>query len=932
MKLTLQWIFAAAYGIVALIAGWGGVLELNPPLPSPTASNPDPLPLLVNAGMATAAAFYFLTAGLFGLAAALSVRAALAKRAGGIVDGLNLAFAAFLTVIGVYLAWYGGQLAVLGGSLQYVVSGIALVAVAVLLVRRNALAAVIYAGIVAMSLVWAVVEAGLDFIALMPRVAAWVVVGVWFVTPWHRAAMGRTAQNRIDARGRWVALAQLAGIVLLAAGALQTPGSVEGTRNALAASSPITDWRHYGNVPEGQRFAQIDQINAGNVGQLQEAWRFRTGVGYDNKNTPLMVGDLLYHCTADIKVIALEATTGREVWRHDTQTWPGGADSLASAPVNSARACRGVGYHEAPAGGAGQCAKRILVGTTDARLIAMDALNGRRCVDFGFDGEVNLRSGLGPHAPSQYFVTAPPLIAGNRVIVGGLVSDNQQLGNPSGVVRAYDAITGEFIWAWDMGNPGYHGLPEEGGEYTRGTPNVWSSMSYDPGLGLIYAPTGNASPDYFDGDLRSEFTEKYASSIVAIDAATGEPRWVYQTVHRDIWDYDVPAQPVLVDIRKDGAGELIPAVAQPTKMGEIYLLDRRTGTPIFDTPEMPAPQNPEPGERVAATQPLSPLPHFRETMQEHDMWGLTPLDQLHCRIEFRKMRYEGRYTPPMRGGGGYGQADDTWGGTFQLPGNLGGFNWGSVSVDADNGLLVAAPMRMGSRLVLKSQEDRAQDAARNTERRAERAAARGESVEMPVGAEPRASSPPASTQEGAQFDQSRILYRGESAPFMSGWRLPLPFLRNAQGQGLLTELPCPEPPYGEMAVIDLNTNKLLWRRPFGSMQESGPFGIKSGLPFMVGTPVMAGSITTRGGLIFHGGAMDSTFRAFDLRTGEVKWEAALPGSAHAMPITYVGADGRQYVVITVPNPSWRYPRAPGAAGFAPTDALGGYVIAFALPD
>src|SRR5690606_27199677 len=258
-----------------------------------------------------------------------------------------------------------------------------------------------------------------------------------------------------------------------------------------------------------------------------------------------------------------------------------------------------------PAEYAGMCPKRIITNTTDARLLALDALTGRPCTDFGFDGEINLKSGLGPSNPGEYMVTSAPLIAGDLAVVGGWVADNQQLGQVSGVLRAYNSLAGALAWAWDMGNPGYNGLPEEGGQYTRGTPNIWTNTSYDPELNLIFAPTGNASPDYY-GPKRRDFDEQYSSSVVAIDAATGQPRWTYQTVHHDIWDWDVPSQPTLVDITKDG--QRIPVVVQPTKRGEVFVLDRRTGAPVWPATtcpdgstadaagECPVPQDPVDGE------------------------------------------------------------------------------------------------------------------------------------------------------------------------------------------------------------------------------------------------------------------------------------------------------------------------------------------------
>ena len=415
------------------------------------------------------------------------------------------------------------------------------------------------------------------------------------------------------------------------------------------------------------RSAQLQDINTDTVGGLKEIWRFRTGVEEDFKATPLNVNGMLYICAALNVVIAIDDATGKEIWRHTP-------DVTAPAAHQYARTCRGVGYHEAPEGYAGQCPKRVITSTVDARIIALDAITGATCTDFGSDGSVDLRKGMSPHEPQDYYITSSPLVAGDNLVVGGQVLDSQDLGLPSGVVRAFNAMSGKFVWAWDLGNPGEHGEPAEGETYTPGTPNSWSIMSYDPELDLIYAPTGNASPDYYGG-ARRKFDDEWSSAVVAIDGKTGEPRWKYQTVHHDIWDYDVPAQPVLVDVTHDG--EKVPSVAVPTKMGDIFLLDRRDGSPVHPIEERPAPQNPEAGEYLSPTQPFSPLPNFHPYRYEKDMWGMTPLDQMVCRIEYRMMRYEGMYTPPTAPGG-------LKTGTLLYPGNFGGFNWGSVSVDADN--------------------------------------------------------------------------------------------------------------------------------------------------------------------------------------------------------------------------------------------------------
>ena len=279
-------------------------------------------------------------------------------------------------------------------------------------------------------------------------------------------------------------------------------------------------------------------------------------------------------------VVALDAETGAKRWEFDPQ--------MKIAPVGFNGTCRGVSYYHAPEGYSGDCPARIIMGTTDARLMALDAATGERCQGFGNNGEVDLMKGIGEAKPNIYLVTTPPLIARNLAVVGTRVADNFEVDEPSGVVRAYDAITGKFTWAWDMGRPGVNTEPAEGEQYTRGTPNVWTLMSYDDALGLVYAPTGNSTPDFF-GAHRNDASEKYSSSVVALDVTDGSVRWSFQTVHHDVWDYDVPSQPTLVDLPQ-ADGSVVPALVQPTKRGELFLLDRRTGTPIADVEERAVPQ------------------------------------------------------------------------------------------------------------------------------------------------------------------------------------------------------------------------------------------------------------------------------------------------------------------------------------------------------
>ncbi len=804
----------------------------------------------------------------------------------------------FLSLFGVLCVLLGGYLAYLGGSVYYVLAGVAVLVTWWSLIRGDTRAIKVYGGLLAATLVWAIYEADLDFLSLLPRVAMFAVLGLWFVTPWYHKSLERKGNTDTYSQ-KWIVIPSIATVAVLAIAAGQ--GYIQngtGTVREVSKAEPAIDWRHWGNSAGGSRFAEVDQINTETVSELKEVWRFRTGVSEVFKSVPLQVGNHLYICAADNIVIALDSDTGEEIWRHDPEI-------QLSSQSQYMKTCRGVGYHEAPADYTGECSKRVVIGALDARLIALDASTGERCSDFGEDGEVDLTKGMGITHDYQYSVTAPPLVAGDVLVVGGMVADTQELGMPSGVVRAYDVLNGDFVWAWDLGNPGEHGEPAEGETYTPGTPNVWTVMSYDSELDLVYAPTGNPPPDYYGGARRS-FDDEFSSSVVAIDAATGAARWKYQTVHHDIWDYDLPAQPVLVDVDRDG--ERVPAVAVPTKMGDIFLLDRRDGTQVFPMEEQAAPQNPEAGEYLSPTQPVSALPNFHPYRHEKDMWGLTPLDQMVCRIEYKMTRYDGMYTPPTAVG------PLLTGGTLIAPGNFGGFNWGSVSVDADNGLLVATPMLLVHRLMLFTPEQVAKAGPIAKFLLGENHPAVRLNPDSPI-PEPRDPDP------DNPYDHARINYYGMPQPFLSR---------------LGTGVPCFEPPWSRIAVIDLNTRELLWSRPLGSMKEAGPFGIRSGLPFDVGVAVQGSTLTTRGGLTFMSSAMDSTVRAFDVRSGEVKWSAGLPGNSQAQPMTYQSQkNGKQHLIVTVPNPSWRYPRDPRSGTYLDSqgvDGKGGYVIAYALED
>ncbi|MET0376010.1 MAG: membrane-bound PQQ-dependent dehydrogenase, glucose/quinate/shikimate family, partial [Rhizorhabdus sp.] len=473
----------------------------------------------------------------------------------------------------------------------------------------------------------------------------------------------------------------------------------------------------------------------------------------------------------------------------------------------------------------------------DARLIAVDAATGRPCPGFGNGGAVDLKVDMGLIDPGYYTQTAAPLVAGDVVIVGGRISDNVSTGLAGGVVRAYDVSTGDLRWAWDPGNPAITRRPPLGQTYTRATPNVWAGMSYDATLGLVYLGTGNTTPDFFGG-VRTARDNEWNSSVVALNVANGRPRWRFQTVHKDLWDFDVPAQPLLYDV-PDGRGGTQPALIQVTKQGQIFMLNRATGRPIAPVTERPVPQGTIPGEHYSPTQPFSSMPSIgTATLHESDMWGATPIDQMLCRIGFRRMRYQGAFTPP---------GTDT---ALQWPGSLGGMNWGSVSIDMTTGYMLVNDMRIGlwNRLIPRAQ--------------------------MPSG--------PASGTEMGVSTMTGTPYGSKRDRFVS-----------------IAGIPCQKPPYGTMTAIDLARRKVAWQVPLGTVKDTGPFGIKMHMPIPIGMPTLGGSLATESGLIFFAGTQDYYLRALDSATGLELWKGRLPVGSGGSPMTYRSPrTNRQYVVIT----------------------------------
>ncbi len=748
-----------------------------------------------------------------------------------------------LVLVGLVLAVGGVRLATLGGSWYYLITGVVMVVSGLLFALRRMAGFWLFAAVFVGTVVWSLAEVGLDFWPLVPRLAPVLVLGLLAFLVLPRLSLGRV---RAPA---WAGALVLLAVLVAGGAAMFVPhGVIEGSASAgVGTAAPDATgesrWQYYGRTPSGTRYAPFAQINKDNVHQLEEAWTFRTGdiagPGSENQNTPTQIGDTVYVCTPHSQVFALDADTGAQKWKFDPK-----------ADAKIWNRCRGVAYYEpaavtarvgdvpAPAP-APTCAQRIVLTTVDARMIQLDAKTGEPCAGFGNGGTVDLKQGMGEVKPLYYFQTSMPTVMRNVVVVGGWVFDGREIDEPSGVVRAFSADTGELVWAWDLGNPNITKLPPPGESYTRSTPNVWSTPAFDDQLGLIYLPTGNNPPDFW-GAQRSKASEEYSSSIVAVDVTTGKERWKFQTVHHDIWDYDVPAQPALYDV-PDGKGGTVPALIQITKRGQIFMLDRRDGKPIAEVKEQAVPQGGQEGDWTSKTQPYSVgMPSVgTEPLSEARMWGATWFDQLACRIAFKQLRYEGEFTPP------------TTTPSLIYPGYYGGMNWGSASIDEHNGILVVNDIRMPQLVRLIPRAD--VDDKKIT-------------LSHGVGMHPQSGTPYAITQQA--------------------FNSPL-------------GIPCHAPAWGTVTGIDLKTRQIVWQRPAGTVQDAVVSGVKAGVPVPLGMPTLGGPITTAGGLTFYGGTQDYYLRAYDTLTGKELWKGRMPVGGQATPMSYVSPkSGQQYVVMS----------------------------------
>jgi len=757
----------------------------------------------------------------------------------------------FTVLSALYLLIGGAWLAAIGGSAYYIVTGAVMLGVAWLLYRRRPGALALYALILVGTAVWSLWEAGSDFWALAPRSGVLVIFGVWLLLVYWRREPTR----------RWNA-GSLLGALLIWVGVLvyahfNDPQTIDGSLRAQAGAAlasagdvPASEWPAYGRTQEGTRYSPLQQITPENVNDLQVAWTFRTG---DMKGpndpgeitdevTPIKIGDLLYLCSPHQILFALDASTGALRWKFDPE--------LKTDPSFQHVTCRGVSYVDlgagvAPAGGAAPvagsdaaCTRRIILPVNNGHLYALDAVTGARCVDFAKRGDLDLQLGMPvPNRPrNMYMPTSPPIVTDRVIVVAGSVEDNYSTREPSGVIRGYDVRSGALLWAFDPGARDPNHIPGPGQHYSWNSPNSWAPSAYDKALDIVYIPMGVGTPDIWGGHRTPE-QERYANGLLALHASTGKLAWFYQTVHHDLWDMDLPSQPTLADIPARDGG-IVPVVYTPTKTGNLFVLDRRTGALVVPAPERPVPQGPAPGDRLSPTQPFSELTYRPEKpLSGADMWGATIYDQLMCRIIFHRLRYEGIFTPPSVQG------------TLVFPGNLGMFEWGGIAVDTDRKIAIANPISLPfvSRLVPRGPDN---------------------PVEPKPGTRSGGSELGLQTQFGTPFGVML-------SPFLS----PL-------------GLPCRQPAWGYISAIDLKTHKIVWKKRIGTTRDSAPVP----LPFKVGMPMLGGPIVTAGGVAFISATADYYLRAFDVNSGKQLWESRLPAGGQATPMSY-SVNGKQYVVI-----------------------------------
>ncbi|MGH7288217.1 MAG: pyrroloquinoline quinone-dependent dehydrogenase [Myxococcota bacterium] len=612
------------------------------------------------------------------------------------------------------------------------------------------------------------------------------------------------------------------------------------------AAAQVADWPVTEGAPGGGRFSPLTEITPENVTQLRVAWTYRHGDFWEGsfplrvnrgstfESTPIVVDGWLFFTTPRNRVIALDPETGRELWSFDPELEGGRA--YANMWIN-----RGVAYWRDEGGASGPCDHRVFLATLDARLFALDAASGRPCGEFGASGQVDLRAGIAPlYDDWEYNVTSPGTVVGDVIVVGSSIADTLRPDAPPGDVRAFDVRTGALRWSFHtIPHPGGPGSETwESGTRLTGAANVWSTITADLERGLVFLPVSTPSPDYYGGDRPG--ANLYSDSVVALDARTGQRKWHFQTVHHDLWDYDLAAPPVLVTLERDGGP--VDAVVQATKHGFVFVLDRETGAPLFPVEERPAPASDVPGERAWPSQPvpLAPPPLVPQRLDESALYAPTPEHLAACRARIAELRYDGLFTPP------------TLRGSIVYPFAAGGANWSGATWDPARQLLVVPVQNLVN--VIRLDEV------------AERASGGGSDVK-PL--------------HGSGLRTLWWLLTGQG----TGERYRLSPI---SGRTLLQHdgVPCNRPPWGLLLGVDLARGRIAWSAST-SVGVDDPGGSSYG-------PALA----TASGLVFHGGTKRPVLRVHHADTGELLATFPLPAGLHAGPITYkLRPDGRQLLVV-----------------------------------
>jgi quinoprotein glucose dehydrogenase len=621
---------------------------------------------------------------------------------------------------------------------------------------------------------------------------------------------------------------------------------------AFCSSANAQGWMHYGGDEGGSRFSSLTQVNRENVKDLELAWTYRTGAVEANSKlrmfidfqaTPILLpeeaGGHLIICDPFTKVIALDPVTGEERWTHEPK--------FSKVPYAGRFKCKGLAQWRDPDAEAGAaCATRLFLPLPDLRLLAIDARNGNKCHGFGEDGAIDVKPLIEAMEPADGVIGTQLL--STAVIISGVVvvtttsNKFKSASSVNGAIRGFDARNGKLRWTFDplvrVAAGGLEPTPQ-----TVGGGNVWSLMSIDSERDLLFLPTASPAPNFWG--VHRPGDNRYANSIVALRGSTGEVVWHFQVVHHDIWDRDMPSQPIVVDIRREG--EMIPAVIQLTKSGMVFVFNRETGESLFPIEERPVPTDGIPNEQVSPTQPFTvkPPPLVRQTLSPDDAWGFTFFDRIFCRKRIESLRHGNMYEPPSLQG------------TIMYPQVGGGSNWGGGAFDPQRNLLITPVSQIPYFIRLIPKEDVDPNTAKLPQA--------GAPMQFPgyIGGTP---------------------YALEQGPLMS------PFFS-----------PCTAPPWNMLVAVDMAVGEIKWKVPFGVLDKLMPVPV----PLNWGAPSAGGPIITAGGLIFIGATSDSRIRAYDIDTGEELWQDMMPTSAMSTPMTYA-ANGRQYVVIAAGGHSWYY--------------------------